>query len=103
MTIIIPRHVERTNEITQMLNKKKLKFVKHSENKKNLKDCDIYIVTVPTPIDMHKKPDLSPLKNATEAVGSIIQKGDIVIFESTVFPGATEEVCVPILESQSDQ
>ena len=68
----------------------------------DIKDCDIYIITVPTPIDKHKKPDLYPLMNATEAVGSIIKKGDIVIYESTVFPGATEEVCVPILESQSD-
>ena len=67
----------------------------------DLKECKIFIVTVPTPIDEHKKPDLSPLENATEAIGSILKKGDVVIYESTVYPGATEEVCVPILEKQS--
>ena len=67
----------------------------------NIKSCNIYIVTVPTPIDKHKRPDLTPLKSSSEAVGSILKKGDIVIYESTVYPGATEEVCVPILEQQS--
>ena len=67
----------------------------------DLKECKIFIVTVPTPIDEHKKPDLSPLENASEAIGSILKKGDVVIYESTVYPGATEEVCVPILEKQS--
>ena len=67
----------------------------------NIKSCNIYIVTVPTPIDKHKRPDLTPLKSSSEAVGSILKKGDIVIYESTVHPGATEEVCVPILEQQS--
>jgi len=65
------------------------------------RDCNIYIVTVPTPIDNYKRPDLTPLVRASEAVGGLISKGDIVIFESTVYPGATEEVCVPILEKQS--
>jgi len=65
------------------------------------RDCNIYIVTVPTPIDDHKRPDLRPLVKASEAVGGLIRNGDIVIFESTVYPGATEEVCVPILEKQS--
>jgi UDP-N-acetyl-D-glucosamine/UDP-N-acetyl-D-galactosamine dehydrogenase len=67
----------------------------------DIKDCEIYIVTVPTPIDKHKRPDLRPLEKSSEAVGSILKKGDIVIYESTVYPGATEEVCVPILEEQS--
>ena len=66
-----------------------------------LKNCNIYIVTVPTPIDIHKRPDLSPLEKASETVGKVLSKGDIVIFESTVYPGATEEVCVPILEKHS--
>ena len=66
-----------------------------------LKTCNIYIVTVPTPIDIYKRPDLSPLKKASETVGKVLSKDDIVIFESTVYPGATEEICVPILEKHS--
>ena len=66
-----------------------------------LKTCNIYIVTIPTPIDIHKRPDLSPLEKASETVGKVLSKGDIVIYESTVYPGATEEVCVPILEKHS--
>ena len=68
----------------------------------DIKDCNIFIITVPTPIDNHKNPDLTPLKRASEAVGGLLKKDDIVIYESTVFPGATEEVCVPILEQKSD-
>ena len=67
-----------------------------------LKTCNIYIVTVPTPIDIDKRPDLSPLEKASETVGKVLSKDDIVIYESTVYPGATEEVCVPILEKHSD-
>ena len=67
----------------------------------DIKNCEIYIVTVPTPIDKHKRPDLTPLEKSSESVGFILKKGDIVIYESTVYPGATEEVCVPILEKQS--
>lgn len=66
-----------------------------------LKTCNIYIVTVPTPIDIYKRPDLTPLKKASETVGKVLSKDDIVIYESTVYPGATEEVCVPILEKYS--
>ena len=66
-----------------------------------LKTCNIYIVTVPTPIDDNKRPDLSPLEKASETVGKVLSKDDIVIYESTVYPGATEEVCVPILEKHS--
>lgn len=61
-------------------------------------DCNIYIVTVPTPIDKNKRPDLTPLINASESIATVLKKGDIVIYESTVYPGATEEDCVPILE-----
>jgi len=64
-------------------------------------DCNIYIVTVPTPIDKHKKPDLTPLYKASESIGKVLKKDDIVIYESTVYPGATEEDCVPILEKTS--
>jgi UDP-N-acetyl-D-galactosamine dehydrogenase len=67
----------------------------------DIKEANIYIVTVPTPIDKHKNPDLTPLKRASETVGKVLKKGDIVIYESTVYPGCTEEVCVPILEQTS--
>jgi UDP-N-acetyl-D-galactosamine dehydrogenase len=67
----------------------------------DISDCNIYIVTVPTPVDDYKNPDLSPVKSASETVGKVLSNGDIVIFESTVFPGCTEEICVPILEKES--
>ena len=67
----------------------------------DIKDSNIYIVTVPTPIDKHKRPDLTPLVKASQTIGPILKKGDIVIYESTVYPGATEEVCIPILEQLS--
>ena len=67
----------------------------------DIADCNIYIVTVPTPIDKHKKPDLIPLIKASESVGKVLKKDDIVIYESTVYPGATEEECVPVLEKFS--
>ena len=67
----------------------------------DLRNADIHIITVPTPINIAKSPDLNPLKSATKLVGSILKKGDIVIYESTVFPGCTEEECVPILEAES--
>jgi UDP-N-acetyl-D-glucosamine/UDP-N-acetyl-D-galactosamine dehydrogenase len=73
----------------------------YTTNLDDIKDCTIFIITVPTPIDKHKRPDLTPLEKSSESVGSILKKGDIVIYESTVYPGATEEVCVPILEEQS--
>ncbi|MCP3924065.1 MAG: Vi polysaccharide biosynthesis UDP-N-acetylglucosamine C-6 dehydrogenase TviB [Desulfobacterales bacterium] len=67
----------------------------------DIKDCNIFIVTVPTPIDKNKRPDLNPLKSASESLGSILKKNDIVIYESTVYPGATEEICIPIIEKAS--
>ena len=67
----------------------------------DIKDSNVYIVTVPTPIDKHKQPDLTPLKKASSMLGKVLNRGDIVIYESTVFPGATEEVCVPLLEEFS--
>lgn len=66
-----------------------------------LAQCNVFIVTVPTPIDEHKKPDLTPLIKASESIGKVLKKGDIVIYESTVYPGATEEDCVPVLERVS--
>ncbi|HEY9129150.1 MAG TPA: nucleotide sugar dehydrogenase, partial [Sulfurovum sp.] len=64
-------------------------------------DCNVYVVTVPTPIDEHKRPDLTPLLKASESIGKVLKKDDIVIYESTVYPGATEEDCVPVLEKFS--
>lgn len=66
-----------------------------------VQDCNIYVVTVPTPIDKNKRPDLSPLIKASETIGKVLKKDDIVIYESTVYPGATEEDCVPVLEKSS--
>jgi len=73
----------------------------YTANPEDVRDCNIYIVTVPTPIDDHKRPDLTPLQKSSEIVGKLLNKGDIIIYESTVYPGATEEVCVPILEQNS--
>ena len=67
----------------------------------DLKECRVFIVTVPTPIDEYKRPDLTPLVKASESVGQVLKKGDVVVYESTVYPGCTEEVCVPILERVS--
>ncbi len=73
----------------------------YSTNVEDLRRATVYIVTVPTPIDEHKNPDLTPLRLASETVGQVIKKGDIVIYESTVYPGATEEYCVPVIERAS--
>lgn len=67
----------------------------------DLRDARIFIITVPSPIDRHKQPDLSPLIKASETIGSVLKKGDLVIYESTVYPGATEEECIPVLEKIS--
>src|SRR5690554_7528023 len=72
-----------------------------SDSLEGIADCQVYIVTVPTPIDEFKTPDLTPLVKASESVGKVLKAGDIVIYESTVYPGATEEVCVPVLEKVS--
>ncbi|MFT6045715.1 MAG: UDP-N-acetyl-D-galactosamine dehydrogenase [Arenicella sp.] len=80
---------------------KALSTLKFTTNVEDLKSCNTYIVTVPTPIDKHKQPDLTPLIKASEMLGSILKKGDLVIYESTVYPGATEDDCVPVLEKNS--
>ena len=67
----------------------------------DLRACNVYIVTVPTPIDEYKRPDLTPLIKASESVGKVLKRGDVVIYESTVYPGCTEEDCVPVLEKHS--
>lgn len=92
------------NDVTLELDFAEIQSAKHlvfTSNLADLADCNVFIVTVPTPIDQHKRPDLTPLIHASEMVGSILKKGDIIIYESTVYPGATEEECVPILEGIS--
>jgi UDP-N-acetyl-D-galactosamine dehydrogenase len=72
-----------------------------SSNLEDIQDCNYYVVTVPTPVDKNNRPDLTPLYKASETVGKVLKKGDIVIYESTVYPGATEEECIPVLEKVS--
>lgn len=92
--------IERTKEVEpdELKAAHKLSF---SSDTKDLADVNVFIVTVPTPIDNYKNPDLRPLESASRTVGGALKKGDIVIYESTVFPGCTEEVCVPVLEKTS--
>ena len=73
----------------------------YSDNVEELQDANVYIVTVPTPIDEHKQPDLTPLVKASEMLGKVVSKGDIIVYESTVYPGATEDVCIPVVEKVS--
>ena len=68
----------------------------------DLKECNIFIDTVPTPVTNSKIPNLVPVESATESIGSILKQGDVIVYESTVYPGATEEICVPILEKMSN-
>ncbi len=91
---------DRTDEVTgaELQEATQLRF---TGSLADLANCRYFIVTVPTPIDEHKNPDLTPLEKASAAIGSILKPGDIVIYESTVFPGCTEDVCVPILEKES--
>jgi UDP-N-acetyl-D-galactosamine dehydrogenase len=94
------RSIDRTNEISaEELSASRMSF---SCNMGDAKDCNFYIVTVPTPIDKSKKPDLSPLKEASEQIACLLSLGDIVVYESTVYPGVTEEICGPILEKKSN-
>ena len=91
-------------DFTLEVSDQELKAASHlqfSADKNDLKDYDVFIVTVPTPIDKYKQPDLSPLIQASEMLGSIIKEGDIIIYESTVYPGATEHDCIPVVERVS--
>ena len=96
----LKKGVDHTNEATpeQLTSATELSF---SANINDIKECNIYIVTVPTPIDEFKTPDLNPLRGASKMLGEILKKGDTVIYESTVYPGCTQEVCVPLLEKSS--
>ena len=91
---------DRTQEVSeaQLATSLSLRFSSQAED---LRACNTFIVTVPTPIDHFKKPDLSPLLKASEMIGQVLKKGDVVIYESTVYPGCTEEDCVPVLEKHS--
>jgi len=93
---------DRTLELSEVQVKDAIKNkMEFTTQLNDIKDANVYIITVPTPIDKHKRPDLTPLVKASETVGKVLKKGDIVIYESTVYPGATEEVCVPVLEQFS--
>ena len=96
----LARGIDATNEATkeQILNSNRLSF---TDKLQDLSDCNIYIITVPTPLDEFKSPDLKFLKSASQMLGSILTKGDIIIYESTVYPGCTEEICIPLLENKS--
>jgi UDP-N-acetyl-D-galactosamine dehydrogenase len=96
----LQKHHDRTREISmeEFTPAQRLAF---TANPRDLQECNTYIVTVPTPIDRYNRPDISLLLKASETVGSVLEKGDIVIYESTVYPGCTEEDCVPILEKTS--
>jgi UDP-N-acetyl-D-galactosamine dehydrogenase len=95
-------YIDETNEISSNKLKKVLSNnLILSADIDSVKDCNIYIITVPTPINKDKTPDLSFLLDATKAVGRVVSKGDIIIYESTVYPGCTEEKCVPVLENTS--
>ena len=93
--------VDRTKEVSTEELKESI-TLQFTNTKGNLAECNIYIITVPTPIDKAKYPDLSPLISASKTVGMYLKAGDIVIYESTVYPGATEDVCVPILETEAN-
>jgi UDP-N-acetyl-D-galactosamine dehydrogenase len=98
----LKRGYDRTLEVSEEELKNAIKNgLEFTNNLEDIKKANIHIITVPTPIDKHKNPDLTPLIKASESIGSVLKRRDIVIYESTVFPGCTEEVCVPILEKQS--
>lgn len=96
----LKKGIDRTLEV-EPENLKKATKLTFTSDLNDTADCDYYIVTVPTPINEHKQPDLTPVIKGTEAVAKVLKKGDIVIYESTVYPGCTEEICVPILEEKT--
>ena len=94
--------VDRTREVTKSdLIESDSNGLVFTDNSREIKTSNIYIVTVPTPIDEHNKPNLTPLISASSTIGSVLKVGDLVIYESTVYPGVTEEICVPVLAKQS--
>ncbi len=105
----LKRGIDRTNEVDHdalkavlyQFKDNKNCHLKLTSNEKDISQCNFYIVTVPTPIDTHKRPDLTYLLSASKIVGAVLKKNDIVVYESTVYPGCTEEECVPVLEKYS--
>ncbi|SMO50296.1 UDP-N-acetyl-D-galactosamine dehydrogenase [Balnearium lithotrophicum] len=95
----LQRNYDRTGEISE--EELKNSKVDYTTNPEKISDCSLIIVTVPTPIDVHKIPDLRPVKSATRTVGRYMKPKTVVVYESTVYPGVTEEICVPILEKES--
>ncbi len=100
--------LETSSEDLESVNLSSLKELKNNSkglwlttNLDELKDANFYVVTVPTPVDKNHRPDLTPLYKASQSIGKILSKGDIVVYESTVYPGATEEDCMPYLEQNS--
>ena len=96
--------LERGDDSTLETTGEELRAAKHlrfSTDAQALAGCNTYIVTVPTPVGKNNRPVLTPLKGASETVGSVLKRGDVVVYESTVYPGCTEEYCVPILEQKS--
>ncbi len=92
---------DRTLEIEDDLLKLVESRITYTSDIQDTKDCDIYIITVPTPIDKANRPDLTPLIESSKSVGSVLGKNNIIIYESTVYPGVTEDICVPELEKSS--
>jgi UDP-N-acetyl-D-glucosamine/UDP-N-acetyl-D-galactosamine dehydrogenase len=99
----LSRGHDRTLEVEEELFREVLDMgnLTFSHHKEDIAKCKVYIVTVPTPVDRHNRPDLTPLILASQTVGEVIKKGDVVIYESTVYPGCTEDDCVPVIESVS--
>ena len=92
---------DKNKEVSSSELKKVSKSISYTSNKNDIHNSDFFIVTVPTPVNENKEPDLTILEDASKLIGSVLKKGDIVVYESTVYPGATEEFCVPILEEIS--
>lgn len=95
----LKKGVDKTSEVNE--EELQVSNLTYTLDKQEIAACNIYIITVPTPVDKFKKPDMTPLASASRTVGEILKKDDVVIYESTVYPGATEEFCVPILEKES--
>ncbi|MBT8233022.1 MAG: nucleotide sugar dehydrogenase, partial [Bacteroidia bacterium] len=95
----LKKNIDPSKEIpTEILKEAELVY---THNKEDLSDCNFFVIAVPTPVDKYKVPNLTALKSASQIVSEKLTKGDYVVFESTVFPGCTEEICIPILESSS--
>ncbi|WP_240797132.1 nucleotide sugar dehydrogenase [Vibrio tasmaniensis] len=97
----LEKNIDNTLEVEEE-HLKNAERLSYTNNPVDIKECNVYVVTVPTPIDASNNPNLYPLISASKIVGSVLSKGDVVIYESTVYPGATEETCIPLLEENSE-